>query len=665
MKIVQPEAFLLRVVPTAPAQPLFFALQPEQPAECEAFRALLTRQENVWGLTLQAKTALPLDSVELRLQLPEALWDEDLLFYDNMAYTNDVTEICRWVEHPQKRVRDVTALHHEHLGMEFGLGQVTAHRFYAELGFAGGALVQYTDMEGKPLNPGETYTLEKFVFSAPQEDVTAFLNRYADTVAALNGACPLEEIPVGWCSWSCYYSRVNEENIGRAAASTAQALGPKGANLLQIDDGWQQCGSFPGKYETDEDKFPQGLLHTAETVRSHGMEFGLWLAPLLINENSRFYEELKPIVNTGAVTLRADGDVHPFNYDSPAFYDHLYEMFSNLTQNYGVHYYKLDFLAASFRRFVEEGTLVYSQTDYCVALFRKALQTIRRAVGPQVTLVSCGAPVLEGAGSFNAARMSCDIIWGKNPEFPTYWQIMQRTTRTVLYRAFYNRKVFLNDPDGIVLRDSETGDGFNCTYSEARLWATAVALSGGSVLVNEELEKLSEARRSLFTALVPPLGVAARPLSFFETPAPTLAVLDYSSDVKFAASFHWGDTLADRSFTTAQFGFEKALVVRCWDKKVLGVLDTVEEKNCLPHSAELYLLYRVPQEPCFLYSEINLFGGVSLYHAALQQGAWQLTVEETARTLPGAVYGWVPQGFVAPGTAVQTFAEGSVVKLKD
>ena len=669
---MRPQQFTLTVytAPDAPQPPV--CLQPESWTDCGCFLAGLQCREGVWQLTLQAKRQEqpPLCEVHLQVCLPEAFWNDRLLFYHNGGHTNDFTGVQRWAENRQKRTRDLLALYQPDTGEVFGMGQVTAYRFYTELGFGTHCLEQITDLENKPLHPGESYTLERFFLSAPeatgdpQADTQAFLTRYADTVAALNAAVPLAQPPMGWCSWSCYYAAVDEKKLGRAARHTAEALSGAQPGLLQIDDGWQQGGSFPGKYEPDAAKFPHGLLATAENVHEKGMQFGLWLAPLLICEGSPFYEELCPMVNTAAVTLENGGrPVHPFDQESPQFLQYLYDSFVRLTAQYGVQYYKLDFLAASFQRFTAPGGRVYGKSDYCVALFRRVLQTIRRAVGPQVTLLTCGAPMLESAGIFNAARTSCDIIWGKNPTFPTYWSIMKQATDTVLHRGFYHGRVFCNDPDGLVMRDWDNGDGFDCTWSEARLWATAVAASGGSVLVNEELENLSPARRRLFTAQLPPLDMAATPCDYFQSPCRD-AVIPYRGDLRFAVRFHWEDTMQDGCFATAAFGLPQALVIRCWDSCVLGVTDTVQEPNRLPHSAELYLLRRVPQAPCFLYAEGHLFCGVGLYEATVRDGRWQVEESERARGLTGALYGWIPQGQPLVGEPVSTVSGGTVVRIR-
>lgn len=178
---------------------------------------------------------------------------------------------------------------------------------------------------------------------------------------------------------------------------------------------------------------------------------------------------------------------------------------------YHADYFKLDFLDGLLGKMgAGQKDVIRYKTDYCVALFRKAMQTIRDTVGNDIILLSCGSPILECAGIFDIQRISCDIIWGKDFGVPSYWAIMQQVTSTVFHRYFYNHSVFLNDPDGLVVRDYDNGDGFDCTYSEAQFWAISVALSGGSVLYNEELENLSPARRKLILDQLPPLGITGR-----------------------------------------------------------------------------------------------------------------------------------------------------------
>ena len=627
------------------------------------FDITLTCDNGVWQPVLTARTDIALTELRLVLALPALPFDENLYYFSNVQFTNDVAEVKKWADNKETFSRDLIVLKNKATGRLAAAGMVTAHRFYSEVLLREGCLVIYTDMEGKALVPGAEYRLERFVLLADSEKEYAFLSRYADTVAAINHACPPKRIPVGWCSWSRYYGNVNTENLCRAAASTGEYMGKLGANIFQIDDGWETDNSFPGRYVPDTAKFPCDLDPVADTAKANGMDFGLWLAPLIISEGSRYFEELKHLT-VDYVTSGAPGNrTYPFDPENEEFQKFLYDQFAALTRRYGVRYYKLDFLVFAWRNMFN-GERVYGKSDYMIALFRRSLQTIRDAVGPDVALVACGSPLLECAGIFNISRITCDIIWGTEPTTPTYWEIMHWVVKTVLYRQFYNGVVFTNDPDGLVLRDRNVGDGFDCTWAEAQLWATAVALSGGSVLINEELSELSEARRSLITAQLPPLGVAAKPLDLFETPVPSAAVAQYGEH-RFVGQFHFGDTREfDFSFSTADYGLEKALVIRSWDKTVLGVTDAVKERVRMPHSAELYDLRPVPEAPCFLYADGHIFGGANVYDARVENGAWVIGCKGEIE-LPGALYGWIPAGMPVIGTPVAEVPGGTVVKIRE
>ena len=614
----------------------------------------LTAADGLLGLTLAADAPVRLHEVALELLLPEDFCTAETCFYADALYTNDPTGTYPW--QAGKDTRTVFLVHQGE--REWGVGQVTALRFYSELLTAARSVLQVTDMEDKALVPGETYTLEKLLLCGETENAEAFVTRWVDTAAACMGALPRKTLPVGWCSWSCLYNEPNAEKLRLAIEGTAAVLENREKNLVQIDDGWQQGGSFPGKYVVDEDKFPDGLEPIADLTREKGMDFGLWVAPLLITESSPFYEELRPMVREDLENLIVDGKPHPFDLADPAFCDYLTRQFAAMTKRYGVRYYKLDFLASAIL-FVEHHQPLHYDGEYRVALLRRAFAAIRKGVGPDVTLLACGAPMLECLGYFNAARVSHDItVGGMN-----YWQIIGNVVRTILQRGVYNKKAFLNDPDGLVVRDYDIGDGFDPTYAEVKTWASALALSGGSVFINEEMQKISARRMELFRQMVPPLGIAARPVDRFEMPMPTRAVIDVNDDVHFAGTFHWENDWVDTAVPTADFGFEKALAVRCWDKTVLGVTDTLRTRS-RPHSAELYLLRRVPAAPCFLFADVNVYGGVGCVDAVLENGEWKITESDAVKALHGAVYGWVPTGCTAPGEAVRSFPEGTVVRIR-
>ena len=222
---------------------------------------------------------------------------------------------------------------------------------------------------------------------------------------------------------------------------------------------------------------------------------------------------------------------------------------------------------------------------------------------------------------------------------------------TVGRRYFYHRKVFVNDPDGLVLRDWDRGDGFNCTWSEAQLWTVAIAMSGGSVLSNDELEKLSDARRALYTESLPPLDIPCRPVDYFERPFPTAYVLEVDENTKLLALYHFGDTMTDLSFDLDKVGMKGALVADCLTRKFLGFRDTIRVENANPHSAAMFLLRKPAPKPAFVGADANIYMGINLFSSAFADGT--LTVSRPKGTHGEAkVYVLWPEGYEPTGRAV-------------
>ncbi len=550
------------------------------------------------------------EALEVTMPLPERLLatTEELYYYDDSAHTNDFSEIFAYTEQPAHDFAQMGLFKNRQNGYCHLAGLLTLHRFWSSLRLCNGQVIFRFELEERELTVGEPYIMERFICADGEPNTEhTLLATYADLIAHLNHAVPAKDIPVGWCSWSCYYSQVDEEKIRRAA--DAQETYAKGyANLIQIDDGWQKNTSFCGDWYADETKFPSGLEETSRYVRDKGMTFGLWLAPLLLSEKTPAYEKMKDMAME-AVTLR--NHYHPFNLGDPRFHTHLRRTFRRLVDDYGVGYFKLDFLAAAIRYFTEQGGFVRFEDGYCVELLRSALWTIRDEVGPDIFLLSCGAPTLIGAGIFNGARMSADIIWGKNKNNPSYWSIVKRCISTVGRRYFYHNKVYMNDPDGVVLRDVDTGDGFNCTWSEAELWSVAVAMSGGLVLSNDELENLSPARRKLFTHLLPALGIPARPVDYFEVPYPSAYVLEVTGDTKFLALYNLGDEMVDMDFDLSRVGMAGAYVADCLTGEKLGEKDALHMENVNPHGAKMFVLTRDAAVYESLDHDKNIFMGIT------------------------------------------------------
>ncbi|MBO7334892.1 MAG: alpha-galactosidase, partial [Lachnospiraceae bacterium] len=95
--------------------------------------------------------------------------------------------------------------------------------------------------------------------------------------------------PILLNSWEAAYFNVNASRIVSLAAKAKEA----GAELLVMDDGWFKGRngetSSLGDWTPDKKKIPAGLEALAERVHEAGIDFGIWVEPEMINEDSDLF----------------------------------------------------------------------------------------------------------------------------------------------------------------------------------------------------------------------------------------------------------------------------------------------------------------------------------------------------------------------------------------
>ncbi len=579
--------------------------------------------------------------------IPESALTDDLYYYYATFTTNDIASVFQHKQKPKNDMKDLILMKNTSNGENLNIGIITAHRFFTIIRLENDTVSVHFDLENKLIEKGTTLILEKFIYGSESE--TEFLEkRYAPLTAELNEARPLNNVPTGWCSWSCYYRNVDEKKITNCVDDMIKI---KGTDLFQIDDGWQVDGTFPGDWHVDQEKFPNGLDEIIKKCNDNGITFGLWLSPFLVAEDSVYYESVKHLARTDVVAGNSTPTkiYHPFDLDNREYYELLYKTYHWLSHEMNVKYYKLDFLIFGYFSF---NCQIRFKTDYKSALFRKVVQTIRDAVGDDAIMLSCGSPITECVGIFDAQRISRDIICPKRVGDPFYWQHwsnIKNASKTVLYRYFYNNVVFRNDPDGVVLRDYDIGDGFDCNYAEARYWSTIVAFSGGLVLTNDEFRDLSRPRKELFTKLIPALGISGRANDMFEYPAPTKAIIEASETTKFIASFNMSDNFENMDVNLRDYGINgKKLIFRCWEAEFVGLADTVHEKLVNPHNALMYMVKDVPNEPTFIYSDVNVYLGENVFSSEFKYGKLTIAVQDDYKQFVNdatKVYAYYPKEY--------------------
>jgi alpha-galactosidase len=167
----------------------------------------------------------------------------------------------------------------------------------------------------------------------------------------------------------------------------------------------------------------------------------------------------------------------------------------------GWRYLKLDFTyAPSF-----EG-IWHDPSATPAARVRAGFEAVRRGAGDDAFLLGCGAPFGHAIGVVDGMRIGPDVApwWEVQPhqwQPPGYADTSPSTLnawRSTLARSFTHRRLWLNDPDCLMLRTSET----ELSPDAARAWALAVSASGGMAIVSDDLALLGDDARDLLADVV-------------------------------------------------------------------------------------------------------------------------------------------------------------------
>jgi alpha-galactosidase len=97
--------------------------------------------------------------------------------------------------------------------------------------------------------------------------------------------------PVLLNSWEACYFKIDERKLLQLAKAGAAV----GIELFVMDDGWfsgrNDDTSSLGDWKPDPKKLPGGIASLSKKIKALGVDFGLWVEPEMISENSNLYKE--------------------------------------------------------------------------------------------------------------------------------------------------------------------------------------------------------------------------------------------------------------------------------------------------------------------------------------------------------------------------------------
>lgn len=403
------------------------------------------------------------------------------------------------------------------------------------------------------------------------EDPISALENYSDLICSHSPIPPTKqfEVPSGYCTWYYFLGDINESIIENATTEMARHSVSLPVKYIQIDDGWQKCY---GEWEAGE-KFPNGMKAHADHITSKGFLPGLWFAPLWANK-ARIKQEHPEYFTkdrtTGEVTKTLDLSV-------PEARDFLREVFRKATYDWGYKYLKLDLFTTCF------GSQEFRDPTYnSLKNYRKCLEVIRESIPKDTFILGCTAPFLASVGLVDGIRV-CPDIAGE-------WIATKEVFNRVFNRYFYHKKLFINDSDCLIIRKAENEDeecNRNCvrTDEENKLFVSAMAASGGTLMFSDKLSLLGEEQLKWLSYLFPANTDTAIPLDITKEYIPSVLDCGKRGDIRTVMLINWEEK--EKSFS---LDVENSHVFEFWSQEYRGICSSRYEKALPPHSCEVLFI---------------------------------------------------------------------------
>jgi len=448
----------------------------------------------------------------------------------------------------------------------------------------------------------------------------------------------INEIPIGWCSWYYYFTEINEEEMMKNFNFFKQNEETLPIDFIQLDDGYF---TKIGDYDNLNDKFPHGLSWLFKKINDAGFKGGIWTAPFFAEKDSQLLQEhkdwfltkkgkdklMKTHFNWGTFEYSLDlSKKEVLNYLKIYFRDLLYALEEpDKTSETIIDYFKIDFLHAAtpYNADYADKTLTRAQRYY------NGVKAIREGITNESYLLGCGAPLGPCVGLVDAMRIGMDTApnWKKwdwfGDRFGFSLPSLKRALMNILYRSYMHTYFWINDPDCLMIRRTDTELNLN----EIQLQLTLFGLSGGQILISDDMMKLSDEEINDAKLVLPPYNSELTdPIvtDAFVSKLPTVYFLEtqeYIGKRYLAAIINWEDNMVNKTFSISdiipdlQRDEETFFVFDFWNQKFLGEFNRNEQINLeiqSHHCAYLSIIYTnelIKEEPLFLSSNLHISQG--------------------------------------------------------
>ena len=503
-----------------------------------------------------------------------------------------------------------------------------------------GWLAMWANCDEVRLDPGKTISTDWAVFNPVLLDHRDPLDKYLEAVARENDVTLPAESPVGWCSWYHFYTHLSEKDVQANLKAILEQQETLPIQLVQIDDGFE---SQIGDWFTFTPEFPNGVKPLAEEISREGLIPGLWLAPFIVHPRSQLAKQHPDwllrtkngrLVNAGFVWNVLDTAL---DLTVPEALEYACSVVRTASAEWGYPYLKLDFLyAAALKGCYKDPTVTRAQ------VLRRGMEAIREAVGKDVTILGCGAPLGSMLGLIDANRIGADVsgYWEPNfngigaffknePAMPS----ARNSIRNILTRAALHQHWWINDPDCLLIRPDT-----KLTLAEVQSLAAAISLTGGSLLVSDNLPKLPAERLRIAEVLLPVMGERARVIDWFDAEMPEMLRLDQlnaAGERHVLAKFNWTDKEVVFDLIPEKYHLPSAdyWVREFWSSKT-GTMNEAQPFSVTipPHGCAVVTVLVKSIQPAYLGSDLHISQGMELVEWKAEAKVIQATLRLPRKT---------------------------------